>query len=137
MLKVVCDTNIYISAILFGGNPEKVLFLAGDKKIELIISPDILAELALVLKKKFGWNDWQISEVHAAIREIARVVTPGKTINIIKSDDCDNRILECALEAGADYIVSGDKHLLSLGDFAGKPILSPAAFTGKVVSGTL
>jgi len=129
MLKVVADTNVYLSAILFGGKPEKILQLGVDGKIQLFISPLIISELAEVLRKKFSWSSWQISQVELLLLEQTVVVTPARKLDIIKDDDADNRILECAPEAGADIIISGDKrHLLSLGEYAGKKIISPAEF---------
>lgn len=63
-----------------------------------------------------------------SLRSMARVLNPQKTIRIIAQDPADNRILECALAAGADFIVSGDKHLLRLGRFKDISILSPREF---------
>jgi uncharacterized protein len=129
MIKAVADTNVYLSAILFGGKPEKVMYLARNGQIQLFISLPILAELSEVLRKKFGWSSWQISQVDLFIREQTTVVIPDRKLNIIKDYEADNRILECALEADADFIISGDKrHLLFLREFAGKKIVSPGDF---------
>ena len=128
-LKVIFDTNIFISAIIFGGNPKGCLELARKGQIELFISKAILLELAKKLEEKFLWENLDIKEVILGISEIAQVVVAKKRINIIKQDPPDNRILEVALEAKADYIVSGDKkHLLSLQKFKGIPIISANEF---------
>jgi len=136
MLKVVADTNIYISAILFGGKPEKIRKLARKKKIELLISEIILAEIAEILKRKFNWPDWQISQTMESFRATTTLITPRHTLKVIKKHDPDNRILECAAEGRAQYIVSGDKHhLLPLKEYQGTKILSPAEFL-KVMAST-
>lgn len=135
MLKVVADTNIYISAILFGGKPEKIRELARKKKIELLISEVILAEIAEILKRKFNWPDWQISQTIESSRATTTLVTPRYTLKVIKKHDPDNRILECAVEGKAQYIVSGDKHhLLPLKEYQGIKILSPAEFLKVMMS---
>lgn len=128
-LKVVFDTNILISAIIFGGNPRQCLELAREGRIKLVTSKSILLELAKKLEEKFLWKDADIKEVIIAISEFAQLVEPKERTNIIKQDPPDNRILECAKEAGVDYIVSGDKkHLLSLKKFEGIPIISANEF---------
>jgi uncharacterized protein len=127
MIKVTADTNIYISAILFGGNPEKIINLATTGKIILLLAHDILAEVAFVLRNKFGWSNYQVERVSKMLSETGLIVTPAKKISVIKEDDADNRILECALEGGSDYIVSDDKrHLLMLKSFKDIEIVSAA-----------
>ncbi len=128
-LKVVLDTNIYISAILFGGNPERIRKLSKEKKLEILISEAIIAEVAEVLRKKFNWKSWQISQIIDEIRETATLIIPDQTLSMTKKDEDDNRILECAVEGKVQYIVSGDKqHLLPLKEYQGVKILSPAEF---------
>ena len=128
-LKVVLDTNIYISAILFGGNPGRIRKLSKEKKLEILISEAIIAEVAEVLRKKFNWKSWQISQIIDEIRETATLIIPNQTLSMTKKDEDDNRILECAVEGKVQYIVSGDKqHLLPLKEYQGVKILSPAEF---------
>lgn len=132
-LKVVLDTNIYISAILFGGNPERIRKLFKEKELEILISEVMIAEIAEVLRKKFNWESWQISQIIDDIRETATLIIPDQTLSIAKKDEYDNRILECAVEGKAQYIVSGDKqHLLPLKEYQGVKILSPAEFLIEV-----
>ena len=129
MVKVVADTNIYISAILFGGKPEEVLNLARGGRIELLVSEAVLAQTARVLKRKFDWTNWEISQVLEDINSMATLVIPKQTLKVIKERDSDNRILECAVEAKAQYILSGDEHyILPLKEYKGVKILSPAEF---------
>jgi len=129
MLKAVLDTNVYISAVLFGGKPEEIRKLSKQGKIEVLISEAIISEIAEVLRRKFDWESWQISQVIDEIREATTLTVPRQNICLIKDDDADNRVLECALEGNAQYIVSGDKrHLLPLKEYRGIKILSPDEF---------
>jgi putative PIN family toxin of toxin-antitoxin system len=118
-LRVVLDTNIYISAILFGGKCEEILKLANQTLFEVVISKKILEEIKSVLKGKFYWTDKQITEVVKYIREIASVISPEIPLSIIKEDPADNKIIECAFFSNASYIVTGDKHLLPLREYKG------------------
>ncbi len=128
-VKVVLDTNIYISAILFGRKPEEIRKLSQEGKIELLVSEAIIAEVAEVLRKKFDWESWQISQVIDEIRETTTLVIPNQTLSVIKKDENDNRVLECAVEGEAHYILSGDKrHLLPLKEYQGIKILSKLSF---------
>jgi putative PIN family toxin of toxin-antitoxin system len=129
MIKAVADTNVYISAILFGGKSEEIRKLAREGKVELLISETILAEIAGVLKRKFNWLDWQISEVIKDMRTLTTLITPAFILSVIKEDEPDNRVLECAVEGQASYIVSGDEHHLQpLKEYEGITIISPTQF---------
>lgn len=127
--KAVFDTNIYLSAVIFGGNPQTCLELARGGEIILFSSRAILLELAEKLREKFLWEETDIQEIIEGLLVFVKLVSPQKTIKIIKTDPQDNRILECAQEVKADYIVSDDKrHLLSLKMFKDIPILSAKEF---------
>lgn len=113
-MKIVCDTNILISAFVFpGGPPEEIIqgVIVGDYLLG--ISDEIITELERVLHKKFFWPADKINRVKEFLARNAEKVYPVTTIKVIK-DEPDNRILECAAEFGADFIVSGDKHILQL-----------------------
>jgi len=126
--RVVFDTNIYLSAIVFGGIPRKLLQLAFDEKIIVYTSAGILLEISQKLKNKFLWPQNNIIQTIKAISKIAVVVKPKTKLTIIKKDPTDNKILEAAVKAKANYIISGDQHLLELGKFKNIIIVSPAAF---------
>lgn len=117
MLGVRVDTNVYVSALAFGGKPLQILEMAAQGLIRLSISDSILQETIRVLGDKFQWEDTALREVDASIRRIAEVVVPTQAVDVIKSDPPDNRVLECAAKAKSDYIVSGDRDLLRLGRF--------------------
>ncbi len=127
-IKLVLDTNIYISAILFGGIPEEILELARSSLIEVYISPAITAEITEVLRQKFGWGVERRREVLAELGEITRSVQSSNKTSIIKDDEADNRVLEAATSARADFIISGDEHLLRLERFEKAKIVSPRQF---------
>lgn len=127
--KVVFDTNIFISAIVFGGNPRVCLEIARSGEIELYTSSTLLLELSGKLKSKFKWDDAGIREAVEGIGEFARLVKAKSKVEIIKDDDSDNRVLECAKEAEADFIVSGDKrHVLPLKKFGKTLIVTSREF---------
>ncbi|GBE05992.1 hypothetical protein BMS3Abin10_01633 [bacterium BMS3Abin10] len=128
-MKVVLDTNVYISAILFGGNCEEILRLAALGSFELVISKNIIIELKTILKGKFKWSKKQISETITYIKNIATVVNPDISLSIISNDPSDNKILECAVTVKAGCIVTGDKnHLLPLKEYKGIKIMTPSEF---------
>lgn len=125
VIKVCLDTNILVSAIIFGGKPKEILNLGVKNKIVIIASPQILSELKSVLGKKFRWSENDIKQTLKTLAESSTLVSPQKTVHAITYSP-DNRILECAHEGKVDYIVSGDKkHLLPLGEFEGIKIITP------------
>jgi len=128
MLKVVFDTNVYISAILTSGTPRKILNLEREGKFNLFISEPVLLEVERVLRLKVKLDSFKISIILDSIRDISIFVSPSFTLSVVERDKSDDRILECALEAKADYIISGDSRLLSLKEYQGIKILSPAEF---------
>lgn len=129
MLKVALDTNVIISLILFGGKPEEIIKLASSEQLTMVISHDILAETVFILRSKFGWSNLQVEQADRMLRDIAVIITPRERLQVIKKDEADNRILECAVEGDADFIISGDKkHILPLRRYKQIPIVTAAAF---------
>jgi len=113
--KVVLDTNILISSVGWKGNPEKIFEEIIKGTIELIISYGQFDEISRVLEySKFDFTKEQKSRLKNLILEIATFVSPKEKITTIKEDCEDNLILESAIAGKADYIVSGDEHLLKL-----------------------
>lgn len=129
MIKIVADTNVLISAILFGGNPRKILEKVLSNDIGLILSRQILEEFEGVLcGKKFNYlPDVALAIIHE-IELIAQILAPKRHIAIVQTDPDDNMVLECGIAGRADYIVSGNAHLLALKEFEGIRIVTPAEF---------
>lgn len=113
MIRVVLDSNIYVSALLFGGNPRAVLQLAQEAFYELMVCRAIGDEVRRTLQFKFNWSEAEISAIAGALWRTAQPVEPQTTVTDC-SDEDDNRVLECALECQASVIVTGDRHLLAL-----------------------
>lgn len=129
MPKVVLDTNVLVSALHFGGRPRELLDLARHGHFELFLSSFILKETERVLSEKFHWEQKILNLALSKLRSIARVVEPQDTVNVIREKIDDNRILECALAANADFLVSGDtRHILPLKEFRGIQIVRPTEF---------
>jgi len=125
-MEIVLDTNVLISAIVFGGKPRKILEAVIRGELTLFLSEDILDELKAVLQRpKFGFPSEVIRTILAELHTIGTIVTPSKRIFAIQEDPDDNRILECAVEGSANYIVSGDTHLLNLRQYQNIRIVSP------------
>ena len=133
MIRIVLDTNVLISALFFGGNPQTVLEKAIMGQISLVLSKEILNEFEEVLcVKKFAYPPEIARNIGSELEAVSELVFPTRKIAAVKADPYDNLILECAVTAEVDYVVSGDNHLLELKRFEGIPILSPAQFL-KVV----
>lgn len=129
-MKIVCDTNILISAYRFAkSKPDQVLEKVRQGEVELIISSAILLEFQNVLRRKFDCSDSLIRALTENLEKISQRVTPPLRLSVIKEDEPDNRILECAVEGKCDYIISGDEHhILPLREYKGMKILRAAEF---------
>jgi uncharacterized protein len=94
----------------------------------LAVSDSIIDEVLRVLSEHFQWPDERLRGAKYQMNAIARKVTPGEEVDVVKDDPTDNRILECAAAARSDYIVTGDSHLLRVKTFRDIPILKVANF---------
>ena len=127
--KIVLDTNVMVSALGWRGSPHRILLKCIDKTCLLYISPALVYELIKVLSyKKFNFSPSEIEEFLSIIFETAILVEPAFSLDIIQRDPSDNRIIECAVAAACDYIVTGDRHLLDLRTFKGISIITPEDF---------
>jgi putative PIN family toxin of toxin-antitoxin system len=104
---------------------------AVDGRFQLFVSEVIVEETLGVMRDKFGRSTEQMEEARQAILSVANMVSDRHILDVVKDDPDDNRILECALAAGADAIVSGDKHLLRLKRFEGINIITLRDFLGE------
>ena len=127
-MKVVFDTNVFISAFVVPGSKgEDALLLAHRRKVDLYSSVPILTETARILRTKFDQSEKDITAALKMIGRAATIVRPSRKVMVVE-DLPDNRILECAVTAQADLIVTGDHHLLGLREFEGVPIVRLADF---------
>jgi len=114
--RVTADSNVIISALNWGGKPAQFVELARHRQIELAVSVSIVNEIARILEVKLKWSPEDAADARRRIGRFTTLVSPTETIEAIPADPTDNRILECAVTAGSEVIVSGDRHLLALGD---------------------
>jgi putative PIN family toxin of toxin-antitoxin system len=123
-VRVVFDTNIFISALVVPGSlAEKAILKIVEEEDSLLISKDIIDEILSVLSSKFGRDREGLSHIAVTLAELAELVTPPKRIKLSK-DEPDNRILECAIYGEADFLVTGDKEILQLREYKGVKIIS-------------
>ena len=128
-MRVVLDTNVIVSALNFPGNERLVLELALRGRFELCLSRFILEEVAGVLTRKFDWDGEHAAQVLQAIENSATVIDPPRLPEMIEGGHADNRILECAVSANANYLITGDRrHLLPIGDYQGTRIVNAPRF---------
>lgn len=127
-MRAVFDTNIFISAFVIpGGNAEEAYLRAVRATFELFTSIAILTETANKLRTKFEWSDERVAKLVGSISKTATVLKTEPRLHVL-TDEADNRILECAVLAEADFIVTGDKHLLALGHYQDTLIIRLAEF---------
>ena len=112
--KVVIDTNIYISAIFWNGKPREVIDLGRDGKITIFTSLDIENEIAGKLKTTFKLAEEDVNQILLDFSTFTLPVKINKQLIAVQDDTDDNKFIECALECKANYIISGDRHLLNL-----------------------
>jgi len=127
-VRVVFDTNIFISAFAIpGGNAEEAYLHAIQGRFELLTSVAILTETAEILQDKFDWSDERVEQLVQTISRTATVLKTRPHLHVLQ-DEPDNRILECAVAAHADYLVTGDRHLLALQRYESTMMLPLAEF---------
>ena len=126
-VRIVLDSNVIISGFLFGGPPARIIDYAVAGKIECFMSLPILDEVRDVLQRpKFGLSPEQALSLVEELHDLCRIVHPKLRIRAVEADPDDNAILECAVAAHAKLVVSGDSHLLDLGQWKDIQILSPS-----------
>ncbi|MEK7764828.1 MAG: putative toxin-antitoxin system toxin component, PIN family [bacterium] len=128
-VRAVFDTNILISSFYLHGLMGDLWEHVEVGTVSLTLSPFILGEFTGVLKRGFGLPAHTVERLVDEVLAHARLVTPTTRLAVVKAKDADNRILECAVDAGASVLVTGDlKHLRPLGRCRGVAILTPAEF---------
>ncbi len=130
--KATLDTNILISTFGWEGHPRKVLEKVILGEVEMITSNEQLTELLEVLDyPRFQFSHDQKDRFKELIIELSTIVSIKEKFNVIKTDPDDNRILECAVAGGAEYIVTGDSDLLLLRNFRGINIMTAREFLSE------
>ena len=131
-MRVILDTNVFISGIFFSGPPSRILKALADQKFHLVLSQQILDEYQRVsedLSSKFPSIDIapiiELITIHGLF-----IDTHGYTLPVCEDTD-DNKFIECAVASNCKIIISGDKHLLKLSEFRGIAILNPRDFVDK------
>lgn len=129
-IKVTLDTNVLISAFFWQGDSYEVMMKFKEGEAELILSEDILNEFKEVLEReeKFCQTKGSIEEHLKVLGRVANIVSPKRKVNVIKEDEIDNRIIECAMAGNASYLVTKDKHLLRLRSYGNIRIVTPREF---------
>ncbi|MEW5986854.1 MAG: putative toxin-antitoxin system toxin component, PIN family [Chloroflexota bacterium] len=131
-MKVVIDTNVLVSARIGPlGKPAQIMKRVGT--FEHLTSSEILAEAKEVLhrrhiQRRYHLSAEDINTYLNRLQDVSTILDPSTAVAVIKDDPDDNIFLAVAIEGGADYIVSGDLHLIRLGKYEGIPILTPARF---------
>ena len=126
---VVADTNVLISGAFWKGNESRLLKLCKIGEVTNVISPEIVREFEYVVSRsKFGLTKDEVNSALELVISLSVLVHPRTKINVVTDDPDDNRILECAMDGEADYIVSGDIHLTKLKEYQGIKILNASEF---------
>ncbi len=128
MNRVVADSNIWVSALIWGGKPLQLLELALQGEVEIAISSDILNESLRVLREKVGLDSDDLLRAEVFMLRCARIVEATERLDVVPTDPDDNRVLECAVAADADTVVSGDLDLLRMRSFQRIKIVKVAEF---------
>jgi putative PIN family toxin of toxin-antitoxin system len=128
MKRVVADTNVFISALMFGGLPGVFLDLALRRKFTLVTSSALLDELDEKLRGKFAVSNHDALAIRARLEGVAELAAPDFELHAVPDDPDDNRVLECAVAGKGDLIVSGDRHLLRICVYEGIAIVTIRQF---------
>ena len=133
-MKLVLDTNVWLSGIFWEGEASKIIEKTEKKNIQILISEDILSEIVNVLNKESKFQKYilnlklSVEEILRTILSISDLIETKTKLDLIKADPKDNIILEVALDGKAEYIISYDNHLLNMIEFRGIKIISPGEF---------
>ena len=135
-MRVVLDTNILVSALLWRGTPHRCLLAVQAGLADLVVSPPILDELRVVLMTKFQFTVPDADEAVKLIRAAADMVEISGQLRVVADDPDDDKFVETARTGRAEIIVSGDRHLLALGSGAGVPVITAREFLDRLAGGS-
>lgn len=131
MIRAVLDTNIIISSIFWKGNPHEAVrrgILGGYK---LVASAAIIDEITNKLRNKFQFPEKAIQDLVSVLLTYGHIVEPISKFDAVR-DKTDNKVLECAFDGKADFIVTGDPDLLILKEFKGIKIVTVKEFLESI-----
>ena len=134
MLKVIFDTHVIVSAALYEKSlPALLLSLGLEEKVRFFVSLALLNEYEAVLKRpRFKLGHQETVDLIEMIKQKAVMVTPTRELKILKEDETDNRILECAAKAKVDFVITGNKRHFPFEDFKGSKIVTPREFINHI-----
>ncbi|MCX8150780.1 MAG: putative toxin-antitoxin system toxin component, PIN family [Candidatus Bathyarchaeota archaeon] len=135
MPRVVLDVNVWVSALLWSGKPAEIVKAAEEGKVAILASEEIIGEISQVLnypklRKVYQAAGLSHKDLVEAVLKIVRFAEVSKRVSVVVEHQADDKFIECALAAGAEYIVSGDRHLLKIGGYKKTRILSVSEFLG-------
>ncbi|MEZ8218976.1 putative toxin-antitoxin system toxin component, PIN family [Candidatus Fervidibacteria bacterium JGI MDM2 SSWTFF-3-K9] len=128
ILRVVFDTNILVSALLWHGPPARCVELARRKLVLSVTCNELLDEFAEVLLRRFRLTIGEAEQARHAVVSFSELVVITGQLRVVADDPDDDKVIECAVVGKADYIVTGDRHLLALGQYKGITIVKAAQF---------
>lgn len=131
-LRIVADTNVLISSIFWRGSSYKVMRYGFEGRYELILSTKIIEELIRKLEEKFNLPEERIAKEIGILLYFCTIISPDIEISVVENDPSDNKVIEAALTANAQYIVSGDPHLKDIGKYERIKILDPGSFLNEL-----
>ena|SRR3989344_3027853 len=125
-MNITVDTNFLISATQWHSSvARKLLLKLIEANVQIFASEEIISEMIEVLQRDFGYNDIMLKDITRYVLSFVTLVEPAWKVDVIKDDPDDNKIIECALESKAKYIITYDKHLLNLKEYEGIHIIRP------------
>jgi hypothetical protein len=139
-MRIVLDTNVVVSAAINPkGPPAEIVKAWMTHSFVWVASLPLLNELERTLlspriRRYMYWDEGETAEFLRTVRQTVEVISPDHRIDVITADPADNRLPEATVAAGADYIVSGDQHLLGLRSYEGIPIVTPARFVAVLAA---
>ena len=134
-MKIVLDTDVFISGVFFSGPPYQILKSWHDKKVQFVVSPEILTEylrVGEILTNQFP--KIEIQQIIDLLITNAELIVPDSLPDSVCIDPDDDKFLACAISGKAKLIISGDKHLLKVTQYRGIKIISPRKFIDEYIS---
>jgi hypothetical protein len=133
---VTVDTNVLVSGVFFGGIPGTIVTAAREGVFTLAMTPLLLSELRGVLsREKFGLNPDAVQILMDGMEASSTIVHPGKRYRVVERDPDDNAVVDCAVESGSLFIVSGDSHLTEMDVVQGITVVTPRQFVDRLKLG--